>query len=194
MKFAPQSFVRRVLPSLVVLLALLAACETSRRGIPEINATDATDLERRQSEIIGADAHHNSTLVGRVIEGKVEYVVPQAQLATGFIRQFSDGTVIDKTSIRKVQGSPKDKAIYYLVGMGLRNGMYRAMAIPLETSTDNSLYLRSNAERYIVTSVGCTFCYFSFEKSRITGTECEENTGGSRCDLEVEGNNSFFAR
>lgn len=187
MKFAPQSLVRRLLPLLSVLLASLAACETSKRSIPEINATDATDLERRQLEV-------NSKLVGRVIEGKVEYVVPRAQLATGFIRQFNDGTVVDKTSIRKVQDSPKDKATYYLVGMGLRNGMYRAMAIPLETSTDNSLYLRSNSERYIVTSVGCTFCFFSFEKSRITGTECEENTGGSRCDMEVESNNNFFPR
>ncbi|GAB2465451.1 hypothetical protein GCM10011375_34500 [Hymenobacter qilianensis] len=187
MKFAPHSLVRHVLPLLVILLTALPACETSKRGIPEVNAADGTDLERRQLEV-------SSKLVGRVIEGQVEYVVPRAQLATAFIRQFNDGTVVDKTSIRKVQGSPKDKAIYYLVGMGLRNGMYRAMAIPLETSTDNSLYLRSNAERYIVTSVGCTFCYFSFDKNRITGTECEENTGGSRCDLEVESNNNFFPR
>jgi hypothetical protein len=187
MKFVPQTLLRRVLPFLVLLLTTLAACETSKRGIPEINAEDSNDLERRQLEV-------SSKLVGRVIEGQVEYVIPRAQLATAFIRQFGDGTVIDKTTIRKVQASAKDKPIYYLVGMGLRNGMYRAMAIPLEASTDNSLYLRSNAERYIVTSVGCTFCYFSFEKNRITGTDCEENTGGSRCDMEVESNNTFFPR
>lgn len=186
MKIAPQVLLRRVLP-LFLLLVALAACETSKRGIPEINAADADNLEKRQLEV-------SSNLVGRVIEDKVEYVVPRTQLANAFIKQFNDGTVIDKTTIRKVQGSAKDKAIYYLVGMGLRNGMYRAMAIPLETSTDNSLYLRSNAERYIITSVGCNFCFFSFEKNRIIGTDCEENTGGSRCDLEVESNNSFFPR
>jgi hypothetical protein len=187
MKIAPQAMLRRVLPLFILLLAALVACETSKRGIPEVNVFDSDELEQRQLEV-------NSKLVGRVIEGRVEYVVPRAQLATGFIRQFNDGTVVDKTSIRKVQGSAKDKPIYYLVGMGLRNGMYRAMAIPLEASTDNSLYLRSSAERYIVTSVGCTFCFFSFEKNRITGTDCEENTGGSRCDLEVESNNTFFPR
>lgn len=187
MKIAPQNLSRRVLLFTVVLLAMLSACETSKRGIPEINAVDSDNLEQRKLEV-------NSNLVGRVIEGQVEYVVPRAQLATAFIRQFGDGTVIDKTSIRKVQDTAKDKPTYYLVGMGLRNGMYRAMAIPLETSTDNSLYLRSNAERYIVTSVGCNFCYFSFEKNRITGTDCEENTGGSRCDMEVESNNTFFPR
>ena len=153
MKIAPQALLRRVLSFCVLTLTMLSACETSKRGIPEINAVDSDNLERRQLEV-------NSNLVGRVIDDQVEYVVPRAQLATGFIRQFGDGTVVDKTSIRKVQGSAKDKPIYYLVGMGLRNGMYRAMAIPLETSTDNSLYLRSNAERYIVTSVGCNFCYF----------------------------------
>ena len=191
MKIAPQALLRRILPLFLLLLTLLMACETSKqRGIPEINAPgtdDPEDLSRKQLEV-------SSKLVGRVIEGRVEYVVPRSQLATAFIRQFNDGTVIDKTSIRKVQEGAKDKPIFYLVGMGLRNGMYRAMAIPLETSTDNSLYLRSSAERYIVTSVGCNFCYFSFEKNRITGTDCEENSGGSRCDMEVEENNSFFPR
>ncbi|SHJ28524.1 hypothetical protein SAMN02745146_2758 [Hymenobacter daecheongensis DSM 21074] len=177
--------------SAATLLAL-PACETTkpkRGGFPEVSGptSDPDETKRRQLEA-------TSKQVARIAEGKVEYLIPRAQLASAFIREFKDGTVVDKTMIRKVQESPKDKAIYYLVGMGLRNGMFRSMAIPLETSTDKSLYLNSNAERYIITSVGCNFCYFSFEKNRIVGTTCEDNSGGSRCDLVVENTNGIFRR
>jgi hypothetical protein len=175
-----------------VLLGSLAACETTkpkRGGFPEVSAPtgDEAEIKRRSLEA-------TSKQVARVAEGKVEYLIPRAQLASAFIREFHDGTVVDKTMIRKVQESPKDKAIYYLVGLGLRNGMFRSMAIPLETSSDKSLYLNSKAERYIVTSVGCNFCYFSFEKNRIVGTTCEDNSGGSRCDLVVEETNGIFRK
>ena len=170
-------------------LAGLSACETTKRGFPEVSSptNDPDALNRRQLEA-------TSKQVAQVSEGKVRYLVPREQLAAAFTRQFGDGTVIDKTIIRKVQETAKDKAVYYMVGMGLRNGMFRAMALPLQTSSDNSLYLASNASRYIITGVGCTFCFFNFEKNEIVGTTCEENTGGSRCDLRVENNNAFFPR
>ncbi|UYZ63759.1 hypothetical protein [Hymenobacter weizhouensis] len=178
-----------VAAAMLGLAGLLSACETTKRGFPEVSspANDPDALHRRQLEAV-------STQVAAVAEGKVRYVVPRDQLAAAFTRQFGDGTVIDKTIIRKVQETPKDKAVYYVVGMGLRNGMFRAMALPLQTSSDNSLYLTSNAARYIITGVGCTFCFFNFEKNEIVGTTCEENTGGSRCDLRVEDNNAFFPR
>lgn len=170
-------------------LAGLSACETTKRGFPEVSSptNDPDALNRRQLEA-------SSKQVAEVSEGKVRYIIPREQLAAAFTRQFGDGTVIDKTIIRKVQETAKDKAVYYMVGMGLRNGMFRAMALPLQTSSDNSLYLTSNASRYIITGVGCTFCFFNFEKNEIVGTTCEENTGGSRCDLRVENNNAFFPR
>ncbi len=184
-------FLSRRLLLVSVTLLLLSACETSkpgRGGFPEVStSTDPEDVRKRRLEA-------TSTQVGRVSEGKIEYLVPRSQLAQNFIRQFSDGTVIDKTIIRKVQGSTKEKAGYYLVGLGMYNGSYRAMALPLQISSDQSLYLTSDAERYIVTSVGCQFCYFSFEKSAITGTACEDNTAGNHCDMTVENGNTFFAR
>ncbi|GAA3930710.1 hypothetical protein [Hymenobacter algoricola] len=172
--------------------ALLSACETTkpkRAGFPEMSepVTEGDETRRRQLE-------GSTKQVARVAEGKVEYLIPRAQLASAFIREFKDGTVVDKTMIRKVQESAKDKPIYYLVGLGLRDGMFRSMAIPLETSSDKSLYLNSKAERYIITSVGCNFCYFSFEKNRIVGTTCEDNSGGSRCDLVVEETNGIFRK
>ncbi|NVO85016.1 hypothetical protein [Hymenobacter terrestris] len=175
--------------SAALLLGGLSACETSKRGFPEVSSptNDPDALNRRQMEA-------TSKQIAQVVNDKVDYITPKQDLATRFTRQFGDGTSINKTIIRKVQETPKDKAVYYLVGLGLRDGMFRAMAIPLLTSSNNSLYLSSNAPRYILTSVGCTFCYFNFESNEIVGTSCEENTGGSRCDLTVENNNAFFAR
>ncbi|MCA8829840.1 hypothetical protein [Hymenobacter pini] len=177
-----------ILSSGLLLLGGLTACETTKRGFPEMSApTTDTEEMRRKREVV-------SKQIAEVSEGKIRYVIPREQLSAAFTREFGDGTAIDKTIIRKVQETPKDKAVYYIVGMGLRNGMYRAMALPLQTSSDNSLYLPSNAARYIITGVGCTFCFFNFEKNEIVGTTCEENTGGSRCDLRVESNNGFFSR
>ncbi|UOQ77602.1 hypothetical protein MUN84_02620 [Hymenobacter sp. 5516J-16] len=172
-----------------LLVGGLSACETTKRGFPEVSSpsTDPDAVNRRKLEA-------SSKQVAEVAEGKIRYIVPREQLSAAFTRQFGDGTAIDKTVIRKVQETAKDKAVYYLVGMGLRNGMFRAMALPLQTSSDNSLYLSSNAARYIITGVGCTFCFFNFEKNEIVGTTCEENTGGSRCDLRVEETNGFFQR
>ncbi|MET4105212.1 hypothetical protein [Hymenobacter sp. UYP22] len=176
------------LPLALLVLGGMSACETTKRGFPEVSTpTTDTDEMRRKREVV-------SKQVAEVAEGKIRYIVPREQLSAAFTREFGDGTAIDKTIIRKVQETPKDKAVYYIVGMGLRNGMYRAMALPLQTSSDNSLYLPSNSARYIITGVGCTFCFFNFEKNEIVGTTCEENTGGSRCDLRVESNNTFFVR
>ncbi|MBC6989492.1 hypothetical protein [Hymenobacter sp. BT491] len=170
-------------------LATLTACETTKRSFPEVNAPDDPNATSRHQ----LEATSKQIAQANDSDGKVKFIVPREQLSLAFIRQFNDGTVIDKTVIRKVQEG-KEAPVYYLVGMGLRDGMFRAMAIPLQTSTDNSLYLASNAARYIITGVGCTFCFFNFEKNQIVGTTCEENTGGSSCDLRVVDNNNLFQR
>ena len=184
----------RWLSALLLALALLPACETTKRGFPEMGAGSTNDTD---SDV---ERRHRMEAVSRQIarvgstDEKIEYIVPRAQLATAFIRQFNDGTVVDRVTINKVQDTPQSPATYYVVGLGLHNGRFQAMAIPLRISTDNSLYLSSAAARYIITSVGCTTCYFRFEKSQITGTTCAENSGGSRCDLRVEDRNEFFPR
>ena len=136
-----------------------------------------------------------SKIVAAVGEkGLIKYLVPREQLAQAFNRQFGDGTSIDKTMVRKVQGGPKDPASYYLVGLGLRNGMFRSMAVPLTLISGSELSLRSNAKRYIITGVRCNFCFFNFDNNEIVGTTCEENSGGSSCDLRTEDNNTLFSR
>ncbi|KAA9327589.1 hypothetical protein F0P96_16550 [Hymenobacter busanensis] len=170
-----------------LLLIALGACETSKRGFPEVGAPT------KDADAGIGTLDSPSKLVAEITEGKVQYTIPKEQLAQNFIRQFNDGTVIDKAMIRKVQSTPKDKPAYFLVGLGLRNGQFRAMALPLQQSTDNSLYLSSAAERYIIESSGCQFCFFNFENNQIMGTSCEENGGGASCDLTVERKNTFFA-
>jgi hypothetical protein len=177
----------RLLLATVLLTATLPACETTKKGIPEFTSPDKSDIGRKQEP--------TSKIVASVGEkGLIKYLVPREQLTQGFNRQFGDGTSIDKTMVRKVQGGLKDPASYYLVGLGLRNGMFRGMAIPLTLASDTELLLRSNAPRYIISGVGCTFCFFNFENNDIVGTTCEENSGGSSCDLRVIDSNTFFPR
>lgn len=177
----------RLLLASALLTAVLPACETTKKGIPEFTSPDKSDISRKQEP--------SSKIVATVGEkGLIKYLVPREQLAQAFTRQFGDGTSIDKTMVRKVQGGPKDQASYFLVGLGLRNGMFRGMAIPLTLVSDSELMLRSNASRYIISGVGCTFCFFNFENNDIVGTTCEENSGGSSCDLRVVDSNTFFIR
>lgn len=187
MIFSSRPFWRLLLAA-GLLTASLPACETTKRGFPETGTpsgeTDEASRRRREP---------TSKLVGSVGDkGLIKYAVPREQLALAFIRQFGDGTSIDKTMVRKVQGKPKDPAMYYLVGLGLRNGMFRGMALPLNLTTDNELYLSTSASRYVISGVGCTFCFFNFENNDIVGTTCEENTGGSSCNLRVEDANTLL--
>jgi hypothetical protein len=177
----------------LLLLLLVMSCETSRRTSDEYVAPG-------RSESTGdADDDRPSEIASRQIAqlndmGKIEYRTPQADLARAFIRQFNDGTVIDKVMVRKAPGNDKMSTGYFLVGMGLRNGMFRAMALPLQNGGDNTFSLSSAAERYILSGVGCSTCTFNFEDGRIVGTTCADNSGGSRCDMKVEPTNSLFLR
>jgi len=167
---------------------MLSACETSKKGIPEFTSPDKSDMGSRRQEA-------TSKVVASVGEkGLIKYLVPREQLALAFNRQFGDGTTIDKTMVRKVQGDPKDPPSYYLVGLGLRNGMFRGMAVPLTLVSESELSVRSSAARYTITGVGCTFCFFNFESNDIVGTTCEENSGGSRCDLKITETNTLFSK
>lgn len=189
----------RILPRILglgllsLLIALLSmACETSRRGTDEYQApgrSEATDASAdRPSEVLTRQIAQLNDL------GKIEYRTSQSELARAFIRQFGDGTVIDKVMVRKAPGKGRDASGYFLVGMGLRNGMFRAMALPLQNGGDNTFSLSSATERYILSGVGCSTCTFNFEGTRIVGTTCTDNSGGSRCDLRVEPTNSMFTR
>ena len=178
---------------ILMMLLLTMSCETSRRTTDEYvapNRAEATTDEdnERPSEVASRQIAQLNDF------GKIEFKTPQSELARAFIRQFHDGTVIDKIMVRKAPGKDKLSTGYYLVGMGLRNGMFRAMALPLQNGGDNTFSLSSAAERYIISGVGCTGCTFNFEDGRIVGTTCSDNSGGSLCDLRVEPSNSLFTR
>jgi hypothetical protein len=204
------SSLRRLSAALLAAGALLSACETSKRGFPETSTPGETS---ESTPVEGADKKGQAArderrerketaelrimdtpnrLVATVVENKVQYKVPREILMQNFNRQFADGTAVNQAQIRPVKGSGKEKPTYYLVGLGLRNGMYRAMAIPLALSTDNELYLSSDSERYVLEGRGCQMCFFNFEGGGIVGTSCEDNSGGGTCNLTVERKNTFF--
>jgi hypothetical protein len=169
----------------VLLSLLIMSCETTKPGAGEFGSPN-----KIKGEVV---AKPESRQIAQITDSATTFKTPRAELAAAFIREFGDGTVIDKILVRKAPAGPKDPVNYYLVGMGLRNGMFRAMALPLTNGGDNTVYLRPTAERYIITSVGCPACYFNFEGGRIVSTTCAENSGGSRCDMKVVSNNALFA-
>ena len=181
-----MSFLPRLvgLGLLIILVGLLlGACETSRRGTNELTMPEYNTKPTVSNKQIAQTSGE-----------KVDFKVSQSELATAFIREFGDGTVIDRVMVRKAPAEPNEPAAYYLVGMGLCNGMFRAMALPLLGGGDNTVFLSPTANRYIITGVGCSSCFFNFEGDRIVGTLCEGNPGGGRCDLRREPGNTLFPK
>ena len=182
MKLLPRILGLGLLGLLVALLAM--SCESTKSTSGEFGSPS-----RSKGEAI---AKPESRQIVHFTDSSTEYLTPRSELAKAFIRQFNDGTVIDKVQVRKAPGTA-EAPVYYLIGMGLRNGMFRAMALPLNGGGDNAYFLRPTAERYILTAVGCPSCFFNFESGRIVGTSCSENSGGSHCDLKIEATNGLFA-
>jgi hypothetical protein len=183
MNYLPRLLGLGLLSLLVMLLVM--SCESTKPGGGEFGSPN-----RIKGEVI---ARPESRQIVHFTDSSTEYLTPRNELAQAFIRQFNDGTVVDKVLVRKAPAGPKDPANYYVIGMGLRNGRFRAMALPLIGGGDNTFSLRPNAECYTLTSAGCPTCFFNFENGRIVGTSCDENSGGSTCDLKVTNSVSLFA-
>lgn len=174
-------------------LLLLSSCETTRRR----EASDPTREAQRLSDAAGASLSGSAS--SRQImqldgKGTVKYKLAQSVMAAALIRQFHDGTVIDRIMVRKAPGSEEKQPVYYLIGMGHNNGAYRAVALPLRGTDDSTYYLTPNASRYVITGVGCPSCYFDFEDGHIIGTTCDDNSGGSSCTMKVLEANEVFAK
>lgn len=136
---------------------------------------------------------YDGKLLGQVVFDTVEYIVSREELLQPFIREFGDGTVVDKVMIRKVQETKNDKPAYYLVALGIRSGAFRSMALELDVASDNALYLSSSGSKHICQSgVGCTFCYFTFSGNTITGCECESRAPGNNCSHKFSEKNSLL--
>ena len=174
-------------------LLLLSSCETTRRR----EASDPTREAQRLSDAAGASLSGSAS--SRQImqldgKGSVKYKLAQSVMAAALIRQFHDGTVIDRIMVRKAPGSEEKQPVYYLIGMGHNNGAYRAVALPLRGTDDSTYYLTPNASRHVITGVGCPSCYFDFEDGHIIGTTCDDNSGGSSCTMKVLEANEVFAK
>jgi hypothetical protein len=192
MRFLPRLLGFSLLGLLAGLL-LLTSCEATR-------TRESSDPAREAQRMSDEAAARRNMLVSKQIAqlreaGLPLFKTPQSDLASAFIRQFGDGTVIDKVLVRPAPSAPKEKTTYYLIGMGLKDGHFRAMALPLRDSGNGALYLTPDAERYILTGTGCPTCVFDFEGDRIVGSTCGDNVeGGSTCSFQVLDNNTLFAR
>lgn len=182
MKILPRLLGLSLLSLLVLLLAM--GCESTKPA-------EYSSPNRPKNVVVTAP---ESRRIVHFTDSSTEYVTPRSELARAFIRQFGDGTVIDNIQVRKAPGDPGQAPSYYLIGMGLRNGAFRAMALPLSTGGDNNYFLRPNAQRYTIIGANCPQCFFNFENGRIVGTTCGERISGATCDLKVESNNSLFSR
>lgn len=166
----------RILYLLFFLLLASSACST-REFIKE------EDAENPEGGELEAEIAYDGKLLAQIVFDSVDYIVPAEQLMQPFIREFGDGTVVDKVMIRKVQETKEDEPAYYLVGLGMQNGAFRSMALELDLAADNSLYLSSKGARHICkSSIGCGFCYFTFSGNRITGCECSSRAPGNNCE------------
>lgn len=178
----------RLIVVFLFVLLVAGAC-TRREAFPE-----GSDEPSEMAEGATPDsAAYDGQLLAQVVFDSVDYIVPPLDLMQPFIQEFGDGTVVDKVMIRKVQESQQDKAGYYLVGMGIRNGYYRAMALQLDVASDNSLYLSSKSKKFICgATAGCSFCYFTFSGNQITGCECESRAPGNLCEQKFSDSNQLL--
>jgi len=173
-------------------LLLLSSCETTRRR----ESSSPTREAQRLSDAAGASlsgAASSRQIMQLDGQGTVKYKLAQSVMAAALIRQFHDGTVIDRIMVRKAPGSEDKQPVYYLIGLGHNNGAYRAVALPLRGTDDSTYYLTPSASRYVITGVGCPSCYFDFEDGHIVGTTCDDNSGGSSCTMKVLPANEVFA-
>jgi hypothetical protein len=169
-------------------LLLLTSCEATRTR----ESTDPTREAQRLTDEAAARAARSRQIAQVNEAGPPTFKMGQAVLAAAFIRQFGDGTVVDKVLVRPSPSAPKEKTTYYLVGMGLRDGHFRAMALPLRDTGNGALLLTPDAERYVLTGSGCPTCFFDFEGSRIIGSSCGDNSGGNSCSFRVLNENNLF--
>jgi len=174
-------------------LLLLSSCETTRNRESSSPANQAQRISEAAGSGTGLSGAVNSRQIMRLDnKGAVKYKLSQSVLAAALIRQFHDGTVIDRVQVRKAPGSEATNPVYYLIGLGHNNGGYRAIALPLRGTDDSTYYLTPKASRYVISGVGCPSCYFDFENGHIIGTTCDDNSGGSSCSLEVLQENEVF--
>ncbi|MBD1397161.1 hypothetical protein H9Q13_08300 [Pontibacter sp. JH31] len=169
----------------LTLILLVAAGCTRREAFPEESEEEPLDAD--------AGPKYDGQLVAQVVFDSVDYIVPKQELMQPFIREFGNGTVVDRVMIRKVQDNKELPASYYLVGLGIRNGSFRSMALELDVASDNSLYLSSQSMKHMCeANAGCDFCYFTFADNKIVGCQCSVRAAGYNCTHKVQQSNTLL--
>ena len=169
----------------LMLLVLIAAGCTRREAFPE-----ESEGEPMEGEALPA---YDGQLLAQVVFDSVDYIVPRQELMQPFIKEFGYGTVVDKVTIHKVQDNKDVAPSYYLVGLGIRNGAFRSMALELDVASDNSLYLSSKGGKHMCeASAGCDFCYFTFTDNKITGCQCSIRAAGYNCTHKFQEGNTLL--
>ncbi len=193
MRTLPRLFGLLLLGLLTGLLLFSASsCDTSRTLERDRPNGDVKSLSSADGALSGSASSRQIMQLSET--GVISYKTTQAVLASALIRQFHDGTVIDRVIVRKAPSDSKDKPVYFLVGLGSNNGYFRAIALPLRGTDDGTFYLTPNADRYILTGSGCPTCYYDFEDGHIVGTTCDDNVGSGGCELQVLTANEVFVR
>ncbi len=173
------------------------ASATSRPTLPTAPAGTSPQAapEAAPAPVVKASVRIGTWLTQRK---EMEFDVKSEALLQQFIREFGDGTVVDKVLVAPAQDGPRAKPTFYLVGMGQHNGQFRAMALPLDQSADDgALYLPPTAARHIAEGSNCVLCYFRFSRGKVTGVDCSESSTGTverRCEYRTETGNKFFAK
>ncbi|WP_125185493.1 hypothetical protein [Botryobacter ruber] len=183
---------RKVYFIMLLLLLLSSAC-ARRDTLRDENTSDPVADPGMVGESTPAPPVYDGVLLGQIVFDTVDYIVPREQLLQPFIREFGDGTVVDRVMIHKVQEDKKVKPAYYLVGMGLFNGSSRIMALELDVAKDNSLYLSTRSMKYICKgSAGCSFCVFTFKGNKIVSCVCDSGSSQNICKQEISESNSLL--
>lgn len=160
---------------LTLILLLVASACARREALPEESDVNQEDADQVYI--------YDGQLLAQAISDSIVYIVNRQELIQPFIKEFGDGTVVNKVMIHRVQEAPNDSAGYYLVALGMQNGAFRSMALGLDVAANNALYLSSNGTKHICrASAGCGFCYFTFEGNKIVGCECDNRASGNNCE------------
>ena len=174
----------------VLMMAGTVAC-SNKSALTEANEMPPAPTDE---EAAAVEPVESGVLLANVIFDSIDYVLEHKQLMASFIKEFGDGTVVDKVMIKKIDDDKKHKPIFYLVGLGQNNGSFRSMALELEVASDNSLYLKSNGIKHTARAVNCPFCFFNFEENEIMGVSCADTDGEFECVYTTTEANTYFSR
>lgn len=162
-------------------IQLTADDTTSYNPIPRFLAAGAEDVK-----------------IGFILGSDISYEVPMEILLQAFTAEYADGTVVDRVMVNADPAAPRTKPVFYLIGMGKREGQFRAMALQLRVAEDKSFWLSPSADRNFAEGFKCRFCFFEFVKGQVSSAACAEKgekiAPDRRCDFRTEKGNQLLHR